>query len=61
IEDLVTQLTHGGTRFILSGIHKQPLFAITQAGLLDRIGEDSVCGTLAEALERARSLTEAAR
>ncbi len=61
IEDLVTQLTHGGTRFILSGIHKQPLFAITQAGLLDRIGEDSVCGTLAEALERARSLTEAVR
>ena len=54
IEDLVTQLTHGGTRFILSGIHKQPLFAITQAGLLDRIGEDNVCGTLAEALERAR-------
>ena len=58
IEDLVTRLTHGGTRFILSGIHKQPLFAITQAGLLDRIGEDNICGTLAEALERARSLSE---
>jgi SulP family sulfate permease len=61
IEDLVSQLTHGGTRFILSGIHKQPLFAITQAGVLDRIGEGNVCGTLAEALERARSLTENAR
>ncbi|MBP2672340.1 MAG: sodium-independent anion transporter [candidate division NC10 bacterium] len=61
IEDLVSQLTHGGTKFILSGIHKQPLFAITQAGVLDRIGEGNVCGTLAEALERARSLTENAR
>jgi SulP family sulfate permease len=56
IEDLVTQLTHGGTRFILSGIHKQPLFAITQAGVLDRIGEDNVCGSLAEALDRARGV-----
>jgi sulfate permease, SulP family len=57
IEDLIVRLTNDGTRFILSGIHKQPLFAITQAGLLDRIGEDNVCGTLAEALEIARTIT----
>jgi SulP family sulfate permease len=57
IEDLLVRLTHDGTKFILSGIHKQPLFAITQAGLMDRIGEDNVCGTLAEALERARAIT----
>ncbi len=57
IEDLVARLTHDGTKFILSGIHKQPLFAITQAGLLDRIGEDNVCGSLAEALDRSRALT----
>jgi SulP family sulfate permease len=56
IEDLFARLTHDGTRFILSGIHKQPLFAITQAGLMDRIGEDNVCGSLAEALERARAV-----
>jgi len=57
IEDLLVRLTGSGTRFILSGIHKQPLFAITQAGLIDRIGEDNLCGTLAEALERARAIT----
>jgi SulP family sulfate permease len=57
IEDLLARLTGSGTRFILSGIHKQPLFAITQAGLLDRIGEDNICGTLGEALERARAIT----
>jgi SulP family sulfate permease len=59
IEDLFGRLTRDGTRFILSGIHKQPLFAITQAGLMDRIGEDNVCGSLAEAVERARAVTRA--
>ena len=58
IEDLVARLTHTGTKFILSGIHKQPLFAISQAGLIERIGEDNLCGSLQEALERARGLTE---
>jgi SulP family sulfate permease len=54
IEDLVLRLTQTGTKFILSGIHKQPLFAITQAGLLERIGEDNLAGSLGEALECAR-------
>lgn len=56
LDDLVHQLAHEKTAFIISGIHKQPLFAMQQAGLLDRIGQEFVCGTLDEALERARSL-----
>jgi SulP family sulfate permease len=56
LEDLLGQFSHQGTHFIISGIHKQPLFAITQAGLLDRIGEDNVCGSLTEALTRAEAL-----
>jgi SulP family sulfate permease len=56
IEDLVARLKGGGTSFILSGIHKQPLVAIAQAGLVEQIGEDNLCGTLAEALERARAI-----
>lgn len=56
IEDLVNQLSHQNVRFLLSGIHKQPLFAITQSGLVDRIGEDALCGTLEEALEQARQM-----
>ena len=55
LEDLLAQLTHQGTRFLISGIHKQPLFAITQSGFLDRHGEDNLCGTLAEALALAES------
>ena len=56
LEDLAFQLAHQKSHFILSGIHKQPLLAITNAGLLDRIGEDNVCGSLAEAIEHARRL-----
>lgn len=56
IEDLVNQLSHQNVRFLLSGIHKQPLFAITQSGLVDRIGEDALCGSLEEALEQARKM-----
>lgn len=54
LEDLMGQLSRQGTRFIISGIHKQPLFAITQAGILDRIGDDNLYGTLSEALEAAQ-------
>ncbi len=58
LEDLATQLQHQKSHFILSGIHKQPLFAITNSGLLDRIGEDNVCGSLTEAVQRAKKLME---
>ena len=54
MEDLHGRLAGSGTRFIVSGLHKQPLFALTQSGLLDRLGEDNLCGTLEEALEQAR-------
>jgi sulfate permease, SulP family len=56
LEDLVHQLSQQRTHFIISGIHKQPLFAMQQAGLLDRLGEDNICGTLDEALDRVAAL-----
>jgi SulP family sulfate permease len=58
LEDLANQLSHQGTGFLISGIHKQPLFAIQQSGLLDRLGEDNLCGNLSEALERASNLLQ---
>ncbi len=45
-----------GTQVILSGVHTQPLVAITQAGFLDKIGEDNVYGNLDDALDRAREI-----
>jgi len=50
IEDLQQQLKKQKTRFLISGLHKQPLFAIVQAELIDKIGEDNLFGTIEEAL-----------
>lgn len=44
-----------GTRVILAGVHAQPLAALARGGLLDMLGGDNLCGTLAEALEAARA------
>jgi SulP family sulfate permease len=56
LEDLVDQLVHRKTKLLISGIHKQPLVAISQSGLIDKIGEDNVLGSLAEAIEMARKI-----
>ena len=58
LDELVYQLSQQKTHFLLSGIHKQPLFAMQQSGLLDRLGEDNVCGSLDEALKRAGELIQ---
>jgi SulP family sulfate permease len=58
LDELVYQLSHQKTHFLLSGIHKQPLFAMQQSGLLDRLGQDNVCGSLDEALNRAGELIQ---
>lgn len=55
LEDLATEFTHQGTRFLISGIHKQPLFAMEQSGFLKRFGEENICGNLTEALEKAKT------
>ncbi|MFA5805437.1 MAG: SulP family inorganic anion transporter [Melioribacteraceae bacterium] len=43
-----------GTKIILSGVHAQPLFAFTHAGLLDLYGEENIFGNLDDALDHAR-------
>lgn len=43
-------------QLILSGIHAQPLFAITGNGFLDVIGEGNVLGNIDDALDRAREV-----
>lgn len=41
---------------ILSGVHTQPLYALTQAGILDLYGEDNIYGNIDDALDRAREI-----
>lgn len=44
------------THLILSGVHTQPLFAMSQAGLLDMYGEENIYGNIDDALDRAREI-----
>jgi SulP family sulfate permease len=42
------------THMILSGVHTQPLYAMTQAGIFDLYGEENIFGNIDDALDRAR-------
>jgi len=58
LEDLFEKLKRDRKSLILCGPHSQPLFALTRAGFLDRIGVDNVCGDMEASLARARVLRE---
>ncbi|NUM76172.1 STAS domain-containing protein, partial [candidate division KSB1 bacterium] len=45
-----------GNVIVLSGVHAQPLFAMKQAGLLEKFGEENVCANIDDALNRARTI-----
>ncbi len=45
-----------GIKTILSGVHAQPLFAMTQAGILDLFGEENILGNIDDALDRSREI-----
>lgn len=55
-KELVKESKKEGTHLILSGVHAQPLFALTHYGLMDEIGEQNVFGNIDDALDRAREL-----
>jgi SulP family sulfate permease len=44
------------THLILSGVHTQPMYAMTQAGILDLYGEENIHGNIDDALDRAREI-----
>lgn len=56
LEDLVDSSKHEGTKLILSGVHAQPLVAMQQSGLLDRLGEENALSNIDDALDRARTI-----
>lgn len=45
-----------GISLILSGVHTQPLFAMTQYKLIDEIGLENIFGNIYDALDRSREL-----
>jgi SulP family sulfate permease len=58
LEDLLEKLRIKRKDLILCGPHSQPLFALTRAGFLDKIGIENVCGDMESALARARQLID---
>lgn len=56
IEDLLSQCRRKGTRLILSGVHAQPILALTRSGLLADLGEENILGNIDAALNRAREI-----
>ncbi len=56
LEDLHEKLKRKKKDLILCGPHSQPLFALTRAGFLDRLGLENVCGDMEASLARARTL-----
>jgi len=57
LQEVVNRFRAGGTDVVLVGVHAQPMIAIARAGIVDLLGEDSLVGTIDEALERANRLT----
>jgi sulfate permease, SulP family len=58
LEDLLEKLRLKKKDLILCGPHSQPLFALTRAGFMDKIGADNVCGDMESSLVRAKQILE---
>ncbi len=54
LRELTRRSRSEGALLILSGVHSQPVVALTNAGLFDELGEANVCGNIDAALNRAR-------
>ena len=55
LRDLGRRCRKEGTLLILSGVHSQPVVALTNSGLYDELGEANICGNIDDALNRART------
>ncbi|MCQ2063208.1 MAG: sulfate permease [Fibrobacter sp.] len=56
IEDLLMRCKGEGTQLLLSGVHAQPVVALTRAGVLKQLGEENALGNIDAALNRAREI-----
>ncbi len=59
LEDLLEKLRIKKKDLILCAPHSQPLFTLTRAGFIDKIGMDNICGDMDAALARARAILDA--
>lgn len=57
LEHLMKRTRQEGTHLLLSAVHKQPLMAMEQSGLLAKIGPENIAKDIDDALAKARELT----
>jgi len=56
LKDFYNDAKKKNMHLILSGVHTQPLYAMTQAGIFDMYGEENIHGNIDDALDRAREI-----
>jgi len=56
LKELHLDSRKNGTHIILSDVHTQPLYAMTQAGIFDLYGEENIYGNIDDSLDRAREI-----
>jgi SulP family sulfate permease len=56
LEDLFEKLRKDKKELILCGPHSQPLFALTRAGFIEKLGLENICGDMEASLTRARKI-----
>jgi SulP family sulfate permease len=56
LDDLHASFSRQGIRFLIAGIHAQPLVALDRAGRLDLYGRDNFVADIHEALRKAREI-----
>jgi SulP family sulfate permease len=60
LEKFIHDSRREGTHVLLSGVHKQPLFALEKAGLLAQVGEENIAENIDVALRRAGDVVKQA-
>jgi SulP family sulfate permease len=61
LEDVQNRLRQQGTTLLLSGVHAQPLAAMTRAGAVQHIGIDHMFATFPDAVAHAREILASPR
>ncbi len=56
LESVVERQRKNGGTVLISGIHRQPLQLLRQAGFINVVGRANFCGTFDKSLERARAI-----
>ena len=59
LDEFLDKCRRQHTTLLLSGIHSQPIFALTKYKLIDKVGEENLFGNIDDALARAREIVGA--